>query len=62
MTTITIKSKGISKTEVFKSLDKLRKYCQEFRSKKNIEVLGVSFDTDDEKAILVNNKLITYGE
>ena len=61
MSTIIVKSKGISKIETYKSLDSLRKRCQELKSliaKGKVEILGVSYDDDDEKTIFINNKII----
>ena len=61
MSTIIVKSKGKSKIETFKSLDELKKRCIELKSlieKGKVEILGVSYDDDDEKTIIVNNKII----
>lgn len=61
MSTIIVKSKGKSTIETYKSLDGLRKRCMELKSliaKGKVEILGVSYDDEDEKTIFVNNKII----
>ena len=61
MSTIIVKSKGKSTIETYKSLDGLRKRCVELKSliaKGKVEILGVSYDDEDEKTIFINNKII----
>lgn len=61
MTTLSVKSKNKVKVECYYSLDKLKKRCQELfilvQSGK-AEIVGVSFDDEDEKGIILKSNLI----
>ena len=65
MTIIVLKTKKGREIEKYKLLDALRKRCQTLRTEianKKVSLIGVSYETNDEKAILVNSGIIEFHE
>ena len=63
MTTLSIKSKGKTEIKIIKSLDNLRKACQDLAKQLKLgkaEIIGVSYDDEDEKTILINSRIINF--
>ena len=61
MSILIVKEKGKTTNEIYNSLDSLKKRCVELKGlirTGKAEVLGVSFDDEDEKTIIVKNGII----